>query len=153
MIEAYFTPIAGIEGAVGIEPCPGNAQSQPFEGFEGRLKMGLQTKGVMVVASQQTRRGDHKTLGVGDGQDVAGLGVLARLVGHTFTALFGKAMAAIEVQPRQIQGWSDRLDAGLPHPLQAAVGAPFLEVVVHRLPTDLFFSGSLAASATGSCFH
>lgn len=84
MIEAHFTPIPGIEGTVGVEQRPGNAQVQTFESLEGGLKMPLQTKGIMVIARHQTRRGDHKTIGIGDEQEVTGLGAFSRLVSHTF---------------------------------------------------------------------
>jgi hypothetical protein len=62
-------------------------------------------------------------------------------------------MAAIQVQLRQIRDGADGLDAGLPDSLQTPIGTPFLEVVVDRLLTDLFFSGWLASGASGSCAH
>ena len=153
LIEAHFTGIPGIEGAVGIEPRPSKGQPQPVEGLESGLKRPLQTKGIMVIARHHARRGHHKAIGIGDRQEVAGFGAFARLVGHTFAAFLSKGVAAIQVQLRQIEFLSDRLDAVLPHPFEAAVGTPFLEVVVDRLPTNLFFSGWLASSATGSCVH
>lgn len=153
MIEAHFTGITGIESAVGIEQGPGKAQPQPFEGLESGLKLWFQTKGIMVIASDDARRGDHKAIGIRDRQDIAGFGAFSLLVGHTFTTFLGNGMAAIQVQLRQIEHGSDRLDAFLPDPLQTAVGTPFLEVVVNRLPTNLFFSGWLVSRATGSCFH
>jgi len=153
MIEAHFPRIAGIEGAVGIEQRPGNAQLQPFQLFEGRLKIALQTKGVMVIARHQIRRGDHKAIAIGDGQDIARLGAFAWLVGHTLTAFLGNGMAAIQVQLRQIERGADRLEAGLPNLSETPVSTPFLEVVIDGLPTDLFFSGSLPSAATGRCLH
>jgi hypothetical protein len=126
-------------------------QPQPFEGLESGLKPGFQTNSIMVIARHDARRNHHKAIGIGNRPDVAGFGAFSPLVGHAFATFVGNDMAAIQAQPRQIEGWSDRLDAGLPYPLETAVSTPFLEVVVDRLPTNFFFSGSLASDTTGSC--
>jgi hypothetical protein len=62
-------------------------------------------------------------------------------------------MATIQVQLRQVQIGLDDLNAVAPDPFQAPVGAPLLEVVVDRLPTDLLFVGSLGSGSIGSCVH
>jgi len=153
MIEADFAGGTSIERTVGVEERAHNRQAQTLEVLEGRLQMGFQTKSVVVVARHDAGRGDNKALGIGDGQDIAGLGALARLVSHTITAFLGNGVAAIEVQLRQIQVMLDALDALLPHPFQTAIPAPLLKVIIHRLPTEFFFSGSSASGVIGNCAH
>lgn len=106
-----------------------------------------------MVAGDYPCRGQHITLGIGDGQNIAGFGALAVLVSPPFTAFLGDSMAPIQVQLGQIEFRADQVEAVLPDPLQAAIGTPFLPVIVDRLPTDLFFSGWLPSRASGSCAH
>lgn len=153
VIEADFAPIARIESTVGVEKGTDKGQSQLFHLLEGGLKMDCQTKSIVMVARHYTRRGQYIPLAIGDGQDIAGWGALARLVGHAFTAFLGNRVAAIQVQLGQIQVRADRLNRVLPDALQTAVCTPFLPMVVDGLPTDLFFSGSDGWGATGSCAH
>jgi hypothetical protein len=75
------------------------------------------------------------------------------LVSDTVTAFLCQPMAAIEIQLRQIEVILDRLDTLLPDPLQTAIGAPFLKVIVDRVPAKLFFSGSFREGASGNCVH
>ena len=153
VIEADFAPIAAIESAVGVEKGTDTGQSQLFHLLEGGLKMGFQTKRILMVARHYTRRGQYIPLAIGDGQDIAGWGALARLVGHAFTSFLGDRMAAIQVQLGQIQVRADRLNTVLPNALQAAVRTPFLPMIVDGLPTDLLFSGSEGWGAVSSCAH
>lgn len=153
VIEADFAPSAGIESTVGVEKSGNYRQSQSFQGLKGCLEMGFQTKGIMMVARHNARASHHITLTIGDGQNIAGFGALAPLIGHTLTAFLSDSMATIQVQLGQVEVITDRLDTVLPNLLQTAVGAPFLPVVVDRLPTDFFFSGSPGSAAMGSCAH
>lgn len=98
VIEADFASIAGIEGTVGVEERPVNQQPQTFDRFEGRLKLGFQTKSVMMVTRHDARRSDHIPLGIGDGQNIAGFGPLPLLVSHALAAFLGDGVTAIQVQ-------------------------------------------------------
>jgi hypothetical protein len=153
MIETDLAGGAGIKSGVGIEVGSGYHQAKPFHGFESGLQMGLQIKSIVPIARDNPGAGDHITLGIRHGQDVAGLGALAPLVNHTFAAFFGDGMATIQVQMRQIQVILDGLDALLPNALQAAIRAPLLKVVVDRLPANLFFSESFGSGTIGKAAH
>ncbi len=98
MIETDLARIAGVEGAVGIEQRPSDDQTQLLHQLESGLKMGFQTKSVVMIACHDPGRGDDIAVGIGDRQDVAGLGPLAMLVSYAFTPFFSQRMAAIEVQ-------------------------------------------------------
>jgi len=98
MIETDFARLAGIEGAVGIEQRTGNDQTPWLHQLESGLKVGFQTKSVVMIARYDPGRGDDIAVGIGHRQDIAGLGALARLVSHTFAAFFSQCMAAIQVQ-------------------------------------------------------
>jgi len=155
MVEADLAGFTGVEGTVSVEKRPGDGQSQALHALESSLEMGLQVEGVMVVARNDACRSQDVAVGIHEGQDVAGLGALATLIGHTLTTLLGQGMAAIQVQLAHVKVGPYRLNAGLPDPLQTPVGAPFAKVVVHRLPTDFFFSGrsgpgQSVAAATGT---
>lgn len=95
MIETNLATVAGVEGTIRIEERPGNGQPQAFEGFEGGLKVGFQTKSVVMIACHDTRRSDDKAVGIGDGQNIAGFGPLTVLIGHAFTAFLSQGMATI----------------------------------------------------------
>lgn len=153
MIEADFASVAGVKGAVGVEERSHNRQAQALEVLEGCLQMGFQAKSVVVIARHDAGRSHDRPFAIGDGQDIAGFSTLARLVSHTVTAFLGNGVAAIEVQLRQIQVMLDRVDAFLPHPFQTAIPAPLLKVIIDRLPTEFFFSGSLASGAIGNSAH
>ena len=153
MIKTDFAGGTGIERAVRVEIGPSNRQAQALEVLEGRLQMRFQTKSVVVIACHDAGRSEDIPVAIGDGQHITGLGALARLVSDTFTAFFGYGVAAIEVQVRQIQILLDRVDALMPDALQTAIPAPLLKVVIDRLPTEFFFSGSSAAGAIGNCDH
>ena len=98
LIETDFAGRTGIESTVGIEQRPGDDQPQAFHHFESGLKVGFQTKSVVMIARHDPRRSNDKTVGIGDGQDIARFGPLAMLVSHALTALLGQRMATIEVQ-------------------------------------------------------
>lgn len=101
--------------------------------------MRLEVESVIMVARDDPSAGQHIALSVGDGQDIRGFSLLASLISHRLAAFLGDGMAAIQVQPRQVRIRLDRLNTVLPDLFQTPVGAPLLEVVVDRLPTDLFF--------------
>ena len=86
MIKTDFAGRTGIKGTIGVEQRTNYRQAQAFHRFERGLKMGLQTKSVVMIAGHDACRGDNIALGIGDRQDIAGLGTLARLVSHAFTA-------------------------------------------------------------------
>lgn len=98
MIEADLACFAGIEGSVRIEERSGDGQAQALHAFEGSLEMGLQVEGIIVIARDEACGRENVAVGIHDGQDVAGLGPLAALIGHTLTALLGKGMTAVQVQ-------------------------------------------------------
>src|SRR5215510_5352413 len=106
-----------------------------------------------MMTRHHAGRGQDITLGISDRQNVARFGSLTRLVTHALPTLLGDGVAAVQVQPRQIQVSLDTLNAVLPHPREAPVSAPFPKVVIHRLPTDFFFVGSVGSAATGSSAH
>lgn len=112
-----------------------------------------QFEGVMLIARHNASRGDDVAVAVGEGQDIRSLGTLARLVGHVFAALLGDGVAAIQIHVGHVQVVFDHQDAVLPQPFQAAVAAPLAEVVIHRLPTDLFFVGSSGWGSMGRRCH
>jgi len=153
VIEADFAGVTGIEGTVSIEKCTSNRQSQWFHHLKGGLKMGFQTKSVVMIARYDAGRGHHIAIGIRDGQNIAGFSPLAGLVSHTFAAFLSDCMAAIEVQLGQIQVRMDRSDAGVPNTLPTAVRIPFLPVIVDGLPTDFFFSGLAGLGSMGNCAH
>ena len=144
MVEADLAGFTGIEGAVSVEERPGDGQSQALHALESSLQMGLQVEGVVVVARNDAGRSQDVAVGIHDGQDVAGLGALATLIGHPLTALFGQGMAAIPVQLAHVKVGLHRWNAGRPDPLQTPVGAPLTKVIVHCLPTALFFVSFLS---------
>ena len=75
------------------------------------------------------------------------------LISDTLASLFRQCVTAIEIQMRQIEVLADRLDTLLPDPLKTDIRTPFLEVIVDRLPANLFFSGSARAGAIGNSVH
>ena len=153
VIEANLARFMGIESSVSVKKRPGDGQSQALHAFECGLEMGFEVEGVMVISRDNARRSDDVAVGIHDGQDVAGLGTLAALIGHTLTALLGQGMTAVQVQLAQVKVALHGLNARLPHLFQTTIGAPFAKVVVHGLPTDFFFVGSCGSGAIGNCFH
>src|SRR5262245_17295112 len=153
VIEANTARLTGIEGTIGIEVGARNRDIQRFDRLEGRLPVGLEVECIVMMTGHNPGRGQAVTLGIRDGQNVAGLGALAGLITHTFTSLLGKGVTAVQVQPRQVQVSLNARNAVLPDSHQAPVLAPLPKMVVHRLPTDLFFVGSVGSAATGSSAH
>src|SRR5262249_33793806 len=94
-----------------------------------------------MMTRHHAGRGQDITLGISDRQNVARFGSLTRLITHALPTLLGNGVAAVQVQPRQVQVGSNARDAVLPDPFKAPVPAPLPKMVVHRLPTDLFLSG------------
>jgi len=150
IVEADFASVAGIEGTISVEVSTGNLNPQSLHRLKGCLQVRLEVKRIVMMTRQYARRGQDIALGIGDGQKVTGLGSFARLVSHTLPSLLGNGVAAVPVQPRQVQVGLNARHAVLPDPFKAAVPAPFPKMVVHRLPTALFFVGS---AATGSSAH
>lgn len=153
VIETDFASIKRIKGAVGVEKGTVNGQSQAFDGFESLLKVGFEVKGVMMVAGHDPRRSNHIALSVGNRQNIRGLGSFPALIRHAFAPFFRQRVTTVEIQLRQIELGSDGLDAVLPNPFQTAIRAPFAEVIIDRLPANLFFSGSSRVPAMGNCLH
>jgi hypothetical protein len=58
-------------------------------------------------------------------------------------------MTAIEIELGQVQVAFNHFNAVLPDALQTPVSAPLAKVVVHRLPTDLLFVGSVRSGSIG----
>src|SRR5687768_8150822 len=106
-----------------------------------------------MMTSHNAGRSQDIALGIGDGQNVAGFGTFSRLVTHALPTLLGDSVTAIQVQPRQVQVGLNARNAVLPHPREAPISTPLPKVVIHRLPTDFFFVGSLGSAATGSSAH
>ena len=96
--EADLACLTGIEGTISVEERPGDSQSQALHTAESRLQMGLEVKGVMMVARNNPCTSNDVAVGIRDGQDVTGFGALAALIRHTLTAFLGQGMAAVQVQ-------------------------------------------------------
>jgi hypothetical protein len=58
-------------------------------------------------------------------------------------------VTAIEVELGQVQITFNHVKAVLPDALQTPVSAPLAKVVIHRLPTDLLFVGSVGSGSIG----
>ena len=153
MIETNFPCFQRIKGAVGIEERSGNRQTEALHATKSVLKVGLEVESIMMVACHDPSRGHHVALRIRDRQNIRGFGAFSVLIRDTLAAFLRQRMTPIEIQMRQIEVWADRLDALLPDPLQTAVSAPLLEVIVNRLPANLFFSGSVREGAIGSSGH
>lgn len=153
VVEARFARQAGVKGSIGIEERAANANAQVLDRLEGGLEVGRQFPGVVVVAREDAGRGKDEAVAVSDRQDVAGLGAFAALVGHGFTAFLGQRVAAIEIEIGRVKSIPDHVDTVFPHAFQAAVAAPLAKVVIHRIPTDLFFDASFGSGSIGSFFH
>lgn len=115
--------------------------------------MRFEVERIVMMTSDDPRRSQDIALRIGDRQNIAGFGSLTRLVTHALPAFLGDGMAAVQVQPRQIQFVLDGHDAVLPQSLEAPIPAPFLKMVVHGLPTDFLFFGSTGSAAMGNCAH
>ena len=153
VVEAHLARRTGVERAVRVEERTGKRQTQALHALESRLEMRLEVERIMAVSGHNAARSDDIALGVGDGQDIAGLGALAPLVGHALAALLGDGMTAIQIQLAQVEVITHALDARLPHLRQAAITAPLAKVVVDRLPTDLLFFASSGSGAMGNRSH
>ena len=64
--------------------------------------MVFQFKGVVMVARDDARGCQNEPVGVGDGQDVGGLGFLPSLIGDVFAPFLGGCMTAIEVEVMRV---------------------------------------------------
>lgn len=153
MIEAGFAGLTGVKGCVGVEISSGNIQSCPFQVFEHDLQMRFEVESVMMIACYNAGRGQNEAVRVCQRQDVGSFRFLSPLKCCGFAAFFSGGMTAVKIELRQIDIRPNEINAVLPDLFQAAVTAPFAEMVIHRLPADFFFSGSLGAAATGSCSH
>ncbi len=153
VIETNLACFQRIKSAIGVEIGSGNRQSQVLHRAKSVLEVRFEVESIMMVARDDPGRSHHIALSIGDGQNVRGFGSFSRLISDTLAALLRLCVTAIEIQLRQIEVSLDRLDTLLPDPLQTAIGTPFLEVIVDRLPANLFFSGSARAGAIGNCAH
>lgn len=93
----------------------------------------------MMITRHNPRRSNDVTLGIGDGQDVTGLGTFATLIRHAITPLFRYGVAPIQVHIRHIKVILNGLKAHPPHLFKTTIPTPLLKVVVDRLPADFFF--------------
>lgn len=153
VIETDFTGLKRIKSTVGIEKSSGNQESQSLHAAKGTLEVGFQVEGVMMVACDDPGRSDDVALRLGDRQNIRSFRAFSVLISDTFATFFRQRVTPIKVQLRQIQLLLNGLDTLLPDPLETAIGAPFLKVIVDRLPANLFFSDSLASGAIGNCVH
>ena len=153
VIEADFPCLQRIKSAVSIEISPSNRQSQAFHTAKGGLEVFFEVESIMMVARDEPSRSRDIALRISDRQDIRGLGSFSRLIRDTLAAFLRQSMAAIEIQVRQIEVLADRLNTLLPDPLKTAIGTPFLEMIVDRLPANLFFSPSFREGAIGNCVH
>src|SRR5579859_1356886 len=97
--------------------------------------MHFEVKSVIMIARDNLARGHYKAVGIGNRQDIAGLGTFASLISHTLTAFLGNGVRAIQVHLAQVQICLDGRHTALPDSRQAPIGAPFAPMVIHRLPT------------------
>ena len=153
VIETDSARFQCIKSAVGIEERSGNRESKSLHGAEGTREVRVEVEGIVMIARHDPGRSHHIALRVGDGQNIRGFGAFSVLVRHTFAAFFRQRVTSIQVQVRQIEVFSNGRNTLLPNPLKTAVSAPFLEVIVDRLPAYLFFSGSFRDGAIGNCAH
>lgn len=153
VIETNLARFERIKGAVRVEVSAGNRQAQAFHPLESRLQVGFEVESIVTVPRDHAGRSQHIALRVGDRQDVGGFRAFSVLVSDTFAAFLRQGMAALQIQVRRIKVRLGGLNTLLPNPLQAAIGTPFLEVIVDRLPAQLFFSGSFRDGAIGSSLH
>lgn len=94
-----------------------------------------------MVARDHARRRQNEAIRIGDGENIAGLGFLASLIGNRLAAFFGGCMTAVEIEVMGVDLVTDAQNAVLKHPLQAAILTPFTIVMVNRMITEFFFSG------------
>ena len=153
VIETDFAGFERVKSAVGVEIRSGNRQAQALHSLESSLKVRFEVERIMMVARHDPGRSQHIPLSVCNRQDIRGFGSFAMLISNTLAPFLRQSMAAIQVQLGQIEVITDRLDTLLPDPLQTAIGAPFLKVIVDRLPANLFFSPSFREGAIGNCVH
>jgi hypothetical protein len=153
MIETDLARLTGIKGTVGVEECAGEGQPQALHALESGLELGLEVEGIVVITCNNARRSDNVIIRRQDRQDVTGLGAFAPLIRHALASFLGQGMTAIQVQLAPIKLALHGLNTRLPHFFQAPVGTPFAKMVVHRLPTDLFFVASSGSGAIGNWSH
>lgn len=153
MIEANFTRLTRIKGAIRIEKSASDINTQVFDAFEGCLQVAFQIKGIVVVTCNDTCAGKDEAMGIADRQDVTGFGAFAMLINDTLTAFFGKGMRAIKVQVGAVEVSLDTSQTVMPNLLKTACRVPFLPMIVDCLPTDFFFSGWVRSGAIGNCDH
>lgn len=153
MIETDFARLERIKSAIGVEKSSRKGQSQALHRAKGVLEMRLEVESVMMVACDDPARSDDVALSIRDRQNIRRFRPFSVLVSDTLAAFLRQRMAAVEIQLRQIEVILDRLDTLLPDPLQTAIGAPFLKVIIDRLPAKFFFSGSFREGASGNCVH
>lgn len=153
VIETDFPCFQRIKSAVRIEISASKGQPQAFHAAKGGLQMGFKVESIMMITCHDPGRSQDIALRLGDRQNIRGFRSFSVLVRDTLAAFLRQRMAAIEIQVRQIQVRLDRLNTPLPDPLKTAVGTPFLEMIVDRLPAYLFFSPSVRVDAIGNCVH
>src|SRR5919199_125342 len=97
MVPQKLARCLGIKATIRIEKCAFDVQAAPLQIFECALELLQKLITIIVVAGDDARRRDNVAVGIGEWQDVAGLGFLAALIGDFFAPFFGSTVAAIEV--------------------------------------------------------
>lgn len=106
-----------------------------------------------MIASDDTRGRQNAPVGIGDRQDIGGLGFLASLIGHRLAPFLGERMAAVEVEVLGVDLVTDAQDTVLKYPLQAAIPTPLAVMMIDRMIADFFFCGSWASWSMGKRAH
>lgn len=146
MVEAGAAGGLGVKGGIGIEVTARDSDAQALDEFE--------RPPVSCLSVQRRRYGcQNEPVGVGDRQDIRGLGFLPSLISHRLTACLGGRVAAVEVEVMGVNLLSDIGDAVFKDPLQAAIAAPLAIVVVDGLIADFFFCGSSGSGSMGRRAH
>ena len=135
VIEAGFAGLSGVKGCVGVEISSGNIQSRPFQASEHDLQMRFEVERVMMIARYNTGRGRNEAVRFRQRQDIGSFRFLPPLKRCGFAAFFSGGMASVKIEPRH----PNEINTVPPDLFQAAVTAPFTEMVIHGLPADFFF--------------
>lgn len=69
-----------------------------------------------MIARNYARRCQDEPVGVGDRQDIRGLGFLPSLIGDCLPAFLGEHVTAVEVEVMSVELLTDAQDAVLKHP-------------------------------------
>ena len=127
---------ADIKGFVGIEKQALEAQPGRFEQVAQLGKDALQLERVVLVARLGRGHGQRQALVVGQEQGVGGAPGFAALVANGRPAVFGRRVAAVELDAGQVEGAPVQAQAAEPQVFSGPLLAPGVKVVVHALPAQ-----------------